>query len=474
MKIFTKTMQTNKINYIYEFKTPNGYLPIGVDYYSLPIVFDHINELDYEHGTIAHRTGYTDKFKILNECASTYDVLTLDDIGIKNKTIYELGFDEINNDINLYCIDTSHDETIMDYIIRTDLTKVLSEKSKLFFKYKQNFKLLVLDNKEGSYYFDANFFNSFKNFHTKLELNGDSQIIFITNTCNVQSMYDEYLSKTNSESFMKVKAIPFLIYDPGQTVKDYFHQTNNTSNIIIDKDVEYSVPTDDEILDLKREKYYLFLNRNSGRLHRPKMVLQFIKNNIFDNGITSLLHSDEFDRFAEEVGNEEYKNLIKAKYPFVADYEDPYLVSDMHNFFTKKEMWLNTYFSVVSETSADDRWCFITEKTVRPMIYLHPFIVWGNPGTLEVLKDLGFETFPEFFDERYDNIKNSEIRMKMILNNVKRLCELPIEEIHNLYQSIIPKLIHNRNLLIKMDERKEVQSKFLETLNYKKALESIL
>lgn len=98
------------------------------------------------------------------------------------------------------------------------------------------------------------------------------------------------------------------------------------------------------------------------------------------------------------------------------------------------------------------------------MIYFHPFIVWGNPGTLQVLRELGFETFPEFFDERYDNVKNADIRMKMILNNVKRLCELPIEEIHSLYQSVIPKLIHNRNLLIKMDERKEVHQKVLETL----------
>lgn len=463
--ISTKIMQINKkINYIYEFKTPNGYLPIGTEYRALPIVFDHINELEYQHGTIAHRLGYSDGFKILNECASTYDVLTLGQMDIPSKMLYSLTDDEINNDINLYCIDTSHDETIMNYIIRTDLSTVLSDKSKKLFKERENFKLMVLDNKEGSYHFDSHFFESFKRFHKSLELKSDNQIVFVTNTCNVQDMYDSFLKETNSESFMRVKGIQFLIYDPGQTISDYFMQTSGTSNVIVDKDIEYSVPTESEITNTIRSKYYLFLNRNSGRLHRPKLLLQFIKNNIFDKGITSLLHSDEFDRFAEQPGNEEYRDLIKLKYPFVADYEDPYLVSDMHNFFTKKEMWMDTYFSVVSETSADDRWCFITEKTVRPMIYFHPFIVWGNPGTLKTLKDLGFETFPEFFDERYDNIKNAEIRMKMISNDVKRLCEMSIEEIHSLYQSVIPKLIHNRNLLIQMDARKEVHTKVLETL----------
>lgn len=457
-------MQINKkINYIYEFKTPNGYLPIGVEYRALPIIFDHINELEYQHGTNAHRMGYTNGFRILNECASTYDVLTLGDNNIPIKMLSDLTHNEINNDINLYCIDTSHDETIMDYVVRTDLTNVLSEKSKKLFQEKENFKLMVLDNKEGSYYFDSNFFQSFQKFHKALGLKSDNQIIFVTNTCNVQDMYETYLRKTNSKSFMRVKGVQFLIYDPGQTISDYFNQTNGTSKIIYDKEMAYSVPIESEINEV-RSKYYLFLNRNSSRLHRPKLLLQFIKNNILDKGITSFLHSDEFDEFCEQPGNEEYKNLIKVIYPLVADYKDPYLVSDMHNFFTEKEMWLDTYFSVVSETSADDRWCFITEKTVRPMIYFHPFIVWGNPGTLKTIKDLGFETFPEFFDERYDNINNADMRMKMILNNVKRLCGLPIEEIHSLYQSVIPKLIHNRNLLIELYERKEVHTKVLETL----------
>jgi 16S rRNA C1402 N4-methylase RsmH len=60
-------------------------------------------------------------------------------------------------------------------------------------------------------------------------------------------MYDEFLRKTNSESFMRVKAVPFLIYDPGQTIVDYFHQTNNTSKPIVDKNIKYSVPTEAEI-----------------------------------------------------------------------------------------------------------------------------------------------------------------------------------------------------------------------------------
>jgi hypothetical protein len=84
------------------------------------------------------------------------------------------------------------------------------------------------------------------------------------------------------------------------------------------------------------------------------------------------------------------------------------------------------------------------------MIYYHPFILWGNPGTLEVLQKYGFETFPELFDESYDMIYNEELRLKSIMRSVKKLCDMPLDELHELYKSVIPKLIHNRELLTKL------------------------
>ena len=215
-------------------------------------------------------------------------------------------------------------------------------------------------------------------------------------------------------------------------------------------------------LDSKRNMYFLSLNRNSGRFHRPKLVLELINNNLFDKGLISLLKSDEFDKFSNEDGNKMYKELIYDKYPFVIDFEDADFVSGMHNFFTKKDMWMKTYFSVVSETSASDDWCFITEKTVRPIIYYHPFIVWGNPGTLKVLKEYGFKTFPEFFDESYDSIYDSEKRLSIIIDNLNRLCNMSLDEIHTLYQSIIPKLIHNRNLLISLHTENKRNTEILQ------------
>jgi hypothetical protein len=449
MKILQKIMN-NKINFIYEFKTPNGYLPIGFDYNQLGLILDEIKDSDWNYGSITnYRFGYDTNFKQLELSASAFDFLNLNNI-VKNKAIYELTEDDIVNSINVFVIDSMHNEPIINYVNSTNFTNILSNKSKDLLNRHSNFRILIIDNKEGAYEHGFDFFNNLKTLHHSLKLNTNYQLYYITNSSDISKKYQTFLCETNTDDFMKVKNIEFLIYDAGSPIVDYFKTTDYKSkNVIYEQNVDYSLPLENELND-KRNKYFLSLNRNSGRLHRPKLVLELINNNLFDKGLISLLKSNEFDKFSNERGNEIYKQLIYNKYPFVVDFEDADFVSGMHNFFTNKSMWMDTYFSVVSETSASDDWCFITEKTVRPIIYYHPFIVWGNPGTLKVLKEYGFETFPEFFDESYDNIYDSKKRLSIIINNLNRLCKMSIDEIHTLYQSIIPKLIHNRNLLISL------------------------
>jgi hypothetical protein len=439
------------INFVYEFKTPNGYLPIGFDYKQIGVIFDLLNNKERQaHPHIySIRLGYDGHFKILQESVSAYDVLNLEDEYVKNKSVYELTQDDIERAINIFTIDSLHDEPIVNYVSYTDFTNILSPTTIELFQ-RNNFKLLIFDNKEGAYEHGFDFFDNLKRLYDVLNIDTDNQLFYITNSSDISEKYQTYLNVKSQKSFMTVKNIEFLIYDAGQPMIDYFNFTNGKSeNVYYQQDVEYSVPLPHELGGF-REKYFLSLNRNSGRLHRPRLVLQLIKDNLFDKGLVSMLQSDVFDDWAERPENEEYKTLIKEKYPFVVDYEDERFVSGMHNFFTNKDIWMKTYFSVVSETSSNDNWIFITEKTVRPMIYYHPFIIWGNPGTLKILKEYGFETFPEFFDESYDDMKNEDERFKKVMENINRLCSLPLNEIREMYLSVLPKLVHNNQILTKL------------------------
>ena len=50
----------------------------------------------------------------------------------------------------------------------------------------------------------------------------------------------------------------------------------------------------------------------------------------------------------------------------------------------------------------------IHRKGVQTYCYRHPFMVLGSCGTLH-LKSIGYKTFPDMFDERYDDWKTQWI-----------------------------------------------------------------
>jgi len=155
-----------------------------------------------------------------------------------------------------------------------------------------------------------------------------------------------------------------------------------------------------------------------------------------------------------------YMDIIVPNIPLTTELEkgmeliEPYIsTSYVH------EMYTNSYFNIVTETSYNwnstsiiDNNIYLTEKTYRPIFGMQPFIMVSNPGVLKHLKDMGFKTFPEFFDESYDEIENPTERMYTIINEIKRICSLSLEELHDRYYNILDKLEYNRNRLIEIHD----------------------
>jgi len=83
--------------------------------------------------------------------------------------------------------------------------------------------------------------------------------------------------------------------------------------------------------------------------------------------------------------------------------------------------WYNdTCFSLVAESTVYKR-LWISEKTFKPLAFCHPFIVYGSPGTLQYIRDIGFETFAHVVDESYDNLTNNQQRLAHITAQVQQL-----------------------------------------------------
>lgn len=88
--------------------------------------------------------------------------------------------------------------------------------------------------------------------------------------------------------------------------------------------------------------------------------------------------------------------------------------------FPEKEA-RRSILSVVSETEAGPPGLRITEKSLKPIVYFRPFMIFGVPGALRLLHEFGFATFPDLIDETYDSAQNEEDRLRLILDELLRL-----------------------------------------------------
>lgn len=115
----------------------------------------------------------------------------------------------------------------------------------------------------------------------------------------------------------------------------------------------------------------------------------------------------------------------------------------------------NIALELVQETKFESNSdLFLTEKTYKPILYGAIFLICGPPGTLKHLKDLGFLTFPELFDEEYDSEVNWVRRWILIKKNLDKWLNLSHYEQRSIYKQFHERLTHNQTTLINYWKRK--------------------
>lgn len=221
--------------------------------------------------------------------------------------------------------------------------------------------------------------------------------------------------------------------------------------------------------EYRRDKKKLFLFKNGNiRSHRMYLITELSKMDILDKGFYSWVnHSD--DSFEEEDYKrifwhyyldeslrdeyiQEYKSKIEINIPIVLDKLPNELADRANQIKLDSRFITDSYFTVVTETVTDNENFgiqFFSEKIYQPIQYLHPFIVYGCSGSLEYLRNVGYATFPELFNEEYDKIISEAERGKFIANEIKRISLLDKNKLNNIIHSdyMIDKLRHNQNLI---------------------------
>jgi hypothetical protein len=90
--------------------------------------------------------------------------------------------------------------------------------------------------------------------------------------------------------------------------------------------------------------------------------------------------------------------------------------------YLNPDAYLDTYFSLVTETVFEHPYSFRTEKIWKPIAIGHPFIVASSQGYYRDLHQLGFKTFGHLIDESFDTIENNQQRIERIVTVVEDLC----------------------------------------------------
>jgi hypothetical protein len=90
--------------------------------------------------------------------------------------------------------------------------------------------------------------------------------------------------------------------------------------------------------------------------------------------------------------------------------------------------YIDTYFTIVTETVFEDSYSFRTEKIWKPIIMGHPWIAVANHGFYRDIRALGFKTFDGIIDESFDLIEDPQERIERISQVIQYLCRRNLPE----------------------------------------------
>ena len=158
-------------------------------------------------------------------------------------------------------------------------------------------------------------------------------------------------------------------------------------------------------------------------------VLQRFQTNLLDT-----LNPTSMDEFKDKM---RVGKTIPGDYEFIGDIESQNVPFE-NNFY----VWLTC------ETAGDldQPNLFITEKVLKPFNNGQGLILFSQPGFLQKVKQLGYHTLGEEFgiNEDYDDVEDNEERMKRVLAETVKICNLDPEELYERWLSTKSKVIENQ------------------------------
>ncbi len=215
----------------------------------------------------------------------------------------------------------------------------------------------------------------------------------------------------------------FLIHDSHLVKKSFFYSFKNIKNYIKPLPDDFSrFPTISEKIKKGDDSKFFLLTTvvKHCRPHRKILANQLRqRNNLLDNSHI-IMHNNSEDAHNNWIGEQ----------TTVHGWQDGNPSMDLYN---------NSLFELVPETEYKQLY-LITEKIIKPIATMTPFLILSTMGYLDFLRSIGFKTFDGIIDESYDLEHRVEDRSRMILNELENILHKGPKTV---YKECLPILEHN-------------------------------
>jgi hypothetical protein len=250
----------------------------------------------------------------------------------------------------------------------------------------------------------------------------------------------------------------YIFVSPHEFPKNLLNEYADTCSMIFEP-LLYSYYTDkigkiNYKKNVTRTTHFLSLN-NRASTHRQSLYYFIEKFSLKDKIYYSYLGDCERTEFTSlnEISNRcvtdgvpwYLKNLDLLKLNLNIPIKLPYDTFSKNDWTYGQEHYYNdTFCSIVFETYVAEQFPFFTEKTFKPIAFFHPFILVCNSSGLGLLRQLGFKTFGDFWDESYDELTGNQ-RLEAIFHLILEIANWSQEKINLVYDKMLPILEHNHN-----------------------------
>lgn len=451
------------IYFLYDYVLPSGYCPnaLETNHFLLNYMYSQHNT-GLEHGQAysdpGNSTARNEIFRSqLGDWTNSWSVPNLESLSqktpIQNDSLYE---GKKKTDHYFYVIKTSPH---IDQFAAHGVMQYPKTNGNYFWKYMSQEALEDVRNKKATILLDyaqENYIekHEYENLHRALEFSfiPPSQIILVFNTFNGQDLYDKWFKP--HERKLQVRNWPFVMWNSSK----YYKEKDRWN-----KELEKT---------RKRPNHFLFKIK-SPRPHRKALLYSLYAENILEFGDWSYLSDDTISDTNLEQIKHKWKlpydkdiSPLRKKFPKQLSNEPTTTIDNVSAWTDQTdEPYRNSYFYICTETYFHGEHKSLTEKVFKPIGNYQPFFFMAFPGALRQLRSLGFKTFFPYIDESYDDEIRPNKRLKMIVKEIKRLCAMSQEEIHNWYWSMEEILEHNRNHLETIHDNEPLTKDFINFLN---------